>query len=183
MLRVTDASGTSVEISARGVRVGAAEGDAGTLLAVDTVVRVAEVMGARAQAVDVVGVPELNVRPSTSSGPADVVLHRPGGVADPPYGLEHRLAWLAGASVDEAREELQDWRRLVAGWAEEPSRPMCAQVQEDVLSALADDLGTRRAVESLRGSLALDLPAGCLFETWVWVDRLLALDLAAEVGR
>ena len=60
---------------------------------------------------------------------------------------------------------------------------MCAQVQEDLLAALADDLATARAVDGLRGSLALGLPPGCLFETWAWADRMLALDLAADVGR
>ena len=95
----------------------------------------------------------------------------------------HRLAWLEGTDVSAAREELARWRALVAGWAEEPSKPMCAQVQEELLAALSDDLSTADAVRALRGSLDLDLPPGCLFETWAWADRLLGLDLAADVGR
>jgi hypothetical protein len=31
--------------------------------------------------------------------------------------------------------------------------------------------------------LDLGLPPGCLFETWAWADRLLGLDLAADVGK
>jgi hypothetical protein len=125
----------------------------------------------------------LNIRPANASGAVDVTVHRAGGVPDAPYGLGHRLAWLAGAALDEAETELAEWRRLVAGWAEEPSRPICAEVQQDLLAALADDLRTADAVAALRRSLELELPGGCLFETWAWADRLLALDLAAEVGR
>jgi hypothetical protein len=107
----------------------------------------------------------------------------PGALPAPPYGLAHRLAWLSGEPLPQAEAELTRWRGLVASWAEEPSRPMCADVQQDLLSALGDDLDTRAAVAVLRGSLELGLPAGCLFETWAWADRLLALDLAADVGR
>ena len=183
MLRVTDAEKGLREVTTRALRVAASGDDPGTLLAVDTLTRTAEVLGLRVSTVGVEGVPALNVRPANASGAVDVVVHRPGGVPDPPYGLEHRLAWLAGSSLEDARRELAGWRRLVAGWAEEPSRPMCAQVQQDLLAALSDDLDTRAAVEALRGSLALELPPGSLFETWAWADRLLALDLAAEVGR
>jgi hypothetical protein len=183
MLRVTDAEKGLREIGGHVLRVAAADGEPGTLLAVDTLARTAEVLGMRVRTVGVKGVAELNVRPANASGTVDVVVHRPGGVPGPPYGLAHRLAWLAGTSLEQATAELAGWRGLVAGWAEAPSRPMCAQVQEDLLAALADDLDTRTAVDALRGSLALDLPAGCLFETWAWADRLLALDLAADVGR
>jgi hypothetical protein len=183
MLRVMDAEKGLREVGGSLLRVGASGQDPGTLLAVDTLARTAEVLGMRVRVVAVDGVPELNVRPATASGPVDVVVHRPGGVPGPPYGLAHRLTWLGGAPLEEAREELAGWRRMVAGWAEQPSRPMCAQVQEDLLTALADDLDTRTAVDALRGSLGLGLPPGCLFETWAWADRLLALDLAADVGR
>ena len=39
---------------------------------------------------------------------------------------------------------------------------MCAEVQQALLAALADDLRTADAVEALRRSLELDLPGGCL---------------------
>ena len=183
MLHVTDVERGLREITGRAVRVAAHGSDPGTLLAVDTFRRTAEVLGMRVRAVDVPEVPELNVRPANHHGPVDVVLDRPGGVPDPPYRLEHRLAWQAGTTLEEAAVELARWRGLVAQWAEEPSKPMCAEVQHDLLAALADDLATARAVEVLRGSLELSLPPGCLFETWAWADRLLALDLAADVGR
>jgi len=166
-----------------GARVGPASADPGALLAVDTARRYAELARAPFRTVGVPpGWEHLNVHPSSDPGPADVELTAPplGGV--PPYRLAHRLAWLAGTTVEAAEEELGAWRRLVAGWAEEPSRPMCAQVQQDLLAAAAT-LETGTAVAVLRGSLDLGLPPGCLFETWAWADRLLGLDLAADVGR
>jgi hypothetical protein len=185
VLEVTDArTGERVALGGRLVHLAAGAQDPGTLLATDTRRRAAEVSGRR---VLLGGVPAgwdaLNVRPGDDPGPADVVVARPADLGPAPYGLEHRLAWLGGASVGDAREELARWRALVAAWAEEPSKPICAQVQGDLLAALANDLATADAVEVLRGSLGLDLPPGCLFETWAWADRLLGLDLAAEVGR
>lgn len=183
MLRVTDAEHGLREVDGRVLRVAPHGDDAGTLLAVDTLARTAEVLGLRVAVVGVPDVAGLNVRPGRHHGAVDVVVHRPGGVPEPPYTPAHRLAWLAAEPLVRAQAELASWRALVAAWAEEPSKPMCAQVQEDLLAALADDLATTRAVEALRGSLELGLPPGCLFETWAWADRVLALDLAADVGR
>ncbi|MDP9183286.1 MAG: hypothetical protein M3P04_10985 [Actinomycetota bacterium] len=188
MLRLKDPSTGElhpvVPSQGRLLTIAAGTHDPGTLLATDTLRRTAEVSGLH---VALVGVPEgwgdLNVRAGDGPGPADVVVQRPSDLGVPPYGLEHRLAWLAGSSVPAAGAELAMWRSLVATWAEEPSKPMCAQVQQDLLAAMADDLSTADAVEVLRGSLSLELPPGCLFETWAWADRLLGLDLAATVGR
>jgi hypothetical protein len=186
VLRLTDpATGECVPVVPRGRELTIAAGaqDPGTLLATDTLRRTAEVSGLRVRLVDVPDVPELNVRPGDELGPADVVVLRPSDLGGPPYRLEHRLAWLSGTSVAAARDELAQWRTQVARWAEEPSKPMCAQVQEDLLAALSDDLSTVDAIAVLRGSLNLGLRDGCLFETWAWADRLLGLDLAVDVGR
>ena len=172
-----------VPAQGRVLRIAAGAQDVGTLLATDTLRRVAEVSGLRVLLGGVPDVPELNVRPGSEPWPADVVVVRPADLGPPPYGLEHRLAWLAGTDPAAAQEELGRWRALVAGWAEEASKPICAQVQDDLLAALSDDLATADAVAVLRGSLELGLPDGCLFETWAWADRLLGLDLAADVGR
>jgi hypothetical protein len=169
---------------APGTRVGPATVEAGSLLAADTVRRVSEV--ARLH-LEVVGVPrgweDLNVHPSRGAGPADVLVRGAALAGGPPYRLEHRLAWLTDGTLALAGAELAGWRGQVAQWAEEPSKPICAQVQQDLLAALQHDLDTGTAVEVLRGSLDLGLPPGCLFETWAWADRLLGLDLAADVGR
>ena len=181
MLEVTDARTGSRVAVGRSAVLGAGADDLGTLLATDTARRTAEVLGLRVRSAGR-AVPELNVHLGDDPGPADVLVSRPAELSGPPYGLGHRLAWLSGAPLEDAEAELAHWQALVAGWAEEPSRPMCAQVQDDLLAALCDDLATTRAVQSLRGSLELGLPAGCLFETWAWADRLLGLDLAARVG-
>lgn len=184
MTRVTDARHGPVEVPGGRVVLGAGAADVGTLLAVDTLRRLLELRG---QQVSVVGVPggweDLNVHPGHGTGHADVLLVRPWEAAGPPYSLEHRLAWLSGVAPAQAREQLDAWRADVARWAEEPSKPMCAEVVENLLAALDDDLRTEAAVAELRRSTTLGLPAGCLFETWAWADRLLGLDLARDVGR
>lgn len=183
MLWLTDAERGLSEFSGPALRIGALGEDVGTLLAVDTARRTAQVLGWR---VTVIGVPDgwddLNIHPAGASGDADVLLRRPAELTAPPYRLAHRLAWLSGDSLESADAELALWRSLVASWAEAPSKPMCAGVKDDLLAALVDDLRTRDAVAALRGSLAQDLPPGALFETWAWADRLLGLDLAADVG-
>lgn len=183
MLRVTDASGT-LRVVDRPTTVAPLGDGLASLLAVDTFRRTAVLLRVPVVTLDLAGCPALNVHPGSGPGPADVMLHRPEELAIPPYGdpLAVRLAWLCGSAVDDAALELAQWRALVAGWAEQPSKPMCSDVQSGVLGALADDLATTRAVEVLRGSLGLGLPDGCLFETWAWADRLLGLDLARSVG-
>ena len=97
------------------------------------------------------------------------------------YRQQANLSWDAIAA---AQKTLDRWRASVAAWAEEPSEPMSAQVQEEVLEAFSDDLDTPRALQVLRAFEKDPGPsAGCRFETFVWADRLLGLDLAREVGK
>ncbi|MGZ6793690.1 MAG: CysS/YqeB C-terminal domain-containing protein, partial [Mycobacteriales bacterium] len=97
------------------------------------------------------------------------------------YRQQANLSWEA---IGAAQKTLDRWRAAVAAWAEEPSKPMCAQVQEDVLEAFSDDLDTPRALQVLRAfEKDASMPAGCKFETFAWADRLLGLDLARDVGK
>ena len=101
--------------------------------------------------------------------------------------LEHRYrepAILRRGTLEAADQTLRDWRALIAGWALSPSRPMCAQYLADVLGALDDDLDTQAALRTLR-ALAGDaaIPPGSRFETFAYLDQLLGLDLARDVGR
>jgi hypothetical protein len=61
---------------------------------------------------------------------------------------------------------------------------MCAQYLADIAAALDDDLDAPAALEWL-ARLAADgeIPPGSKFETFAYLDRLLGLDLAREVGR
>jgi cysteinyl-tRNA synthetase len=97
------------------------------------------------------------------------------------YRQQANLSW---AEIAGAHKTLSRWRAAVAAWAEEPSKPMCAEVQQGVLEAFSDDLDTPRALQLLRAFEKDDtMPAGCKFETFAWADRLLGLDLARDVGR
>lgn len=83
-----------------------------------------------------------------------------------------------------ADQTLRRWREQVAGWARSPSRPMCAQYTSDVLAALDDDLDSPAAVRSLHALAAdAELPPGAKFEAFAYLDQLVGLDLARDVGR
>jgi hypothetical protein len=92
-------------------------------------------------------------------------------------------AGVTGEALDRAGETLRSWRRQVAQWAESPSRPIPTPVAEAARAAFSD-LDTAAALALLRG-LPPDarVPAGAKFETFVYADRILGLDLAREVGR
>ncbi|MDA8320783.1 MAG: hypothetical protein M0030_13400 [Actinomycetota bacterium] len=90
---------------------------------------------------------------------------------------------LADGVLARARETTAQWRNQVAGWAESPSRPMQQHARAE-LDAAFGDLAIVRAV-ALLGSLArdADVPDGARFETFVFADRVLGLELGRLVGR
>jgi hypothetical protein len=84
----------------------------------------------------------------------------------------------------EADRTLRRWRERVAGWAESPSRPMCAEVTAQVAAAFDADLDTPAALRALRGlEQDPEIPPGSKFESFLHADQLLALDLPREIGR
>ncbi|MFI1282099.1 hypothetical protein ACH4U5_15350 [Streptomyces sp. NPDC020858] len=90
---------------------------------------------------------------------------------------------VTSAALDEARRTLGRWRQQVADWAQEPSRPIPADVLRQAHAALADDLGVPAVLGMLVGvATRADVPAGAKFETFAFLDRVLGLDLAREVG-
>jgi cysteinyl-tRNA synthetase len=101
--------------------------------------------------------------------------------------LEHRyrqqmnLTWDTLTAADGT---VRRWRELVADWADEPSKPMCAEYWSRITAALDDDLDTGAALRVLR-ELAKDpqIPAGSKFETFASADRVFGLDLVSLVGR
>jgi cysteinyl-tRNA synthetase len=97
------------------------------------------------------------------------------------YRKPMNLTWDALTDADRA---LRRWRELVADWANSPSKPMCAEVTGQIAAAFDADLDTPAALRALR-SLDEDreIPAGSKFETFVYTDQLLGLDLAREIGR
>jgi hypothetical protein len=92
-------------------------------------------------------------------------------------------AVLTGDELVRAAERLTYWRERVAQWAESPSRPVPALLAETVQMAFGD-LDTVLALAVLYGLPAdASVPAGAKFETFVYADRILGLDLARDVGR
>ena len=61
---------------------------------------------------------------------------------------------------------------------------MGAEYTSDVLGALDDDLDSPAAVRSLHALAAdAELPPGAKFEAFAYLDQLVGLDLARDVGR
>jgi hypothetical protein len=82
-----------------------------------------------------------------------------------------------------AHETAVRWRHQVAGWAESPSRPTPPPITETLRAAFGD-LDTM-AVLALLHDLTrdADVPAGAKFETFLYADRVLGLDLPRDIGR
>ncbi|MFB6716441.1 hypothetical protein [Streptomyces sp. NPDC056358] len=90
---------------------------------------------------------------------------------------------VTGSALAEARRTLRDWRRSVADWAQQPSRPIPADLLRQSHTALAENLDVA-AVLTLLAEVAErpDVPPGAKFETFAHLDRVLGLDLARDVG-
>lgn len=95
----------------------------------------------------------------------------------------HQPADLTSGVLADAQQAVGDWRRRVARWAEQPSKPIPAHLAE-VARAAFGDLDTVAAIALLRG-LAGDesVPDGAKFETFLYVDRMLGLDLPSDIGK
>ncbi len=97
------------------------------------------------------------------------------------YRQQLNLTWDALAAADRT---LRRWRTRMAGWAESPSQPIAVAYRARVEAALNDDLDTPAALVALRGlERDPDVAPGAKFETFAAADRVLGLDLVAEVGR
>jgi hypothetical protein len=97
----------------------------------------------------------------------------------------HRqLARLVPDALADAAGSLVRWRASMAEWAGHPSRPIPAEAAAKIRDAFDEDLNTVAAVSLLRGMEASpQVPAGAKFETFAFVDRVLGLELAREIGR
>ncbi|MEU6377332.1 hypothetical protein [Streptomyces sp. NPDC046909] len=86
------------------------------------------------------------------------------------------------AALNDAHDTLVRWRRAVAVWAREPSRPVPEEVRGELRAAWEDDLDVPGVLRVLRRVETSDLPAGARFETYAYADRLLGLELARDLG-
>jgi hypothetical protein len=95
----------------------------------------------------------------------------------------YQPADLTEGMLADAQETIAHWRSRVAEWAESPSRPIPARIA-DTIRARFSDLDTVAAIALLRDLAADDgVPAGARFETFVYADRVLGLDLPRDIGR
>jgi hypothetical protein len=102
------------------------------------------------------------------------------GLLSFPY---NQPADLTEEMLADARATAGRWRLRVARWAESPSRPVPAPVAETLRSAAAD-LDTPAVLALLRDLEAdPEVPAGAKFETFLYADRILGLDLPRDIGR
>ena len=98
-----------------------------------------------------------------------------------PYREPVTLTW---AALSDAAESAGRWRRRMAEWAREPSRPIPAEATSVIRDAFDNDLDTGTALDLLRRlESRQDIPAGAKFETFLFVDRVLGLELPREIGR
>ncbi|WP_330456525.1 hypothetical protein OIB37_06245 [Streptomyces sp. NBC_00820] len=90
---------------------------------------------------------------------------------------------LDAATLDEAAHTLARDRSAVARWAREPSRPVPEGVRTRLRAAWEDDLDLPAVLAVLRDvAHDPDLTDGARFETYVYADRLLGLELARDLG-
>jgi hypothetical protein len=94
-----------------------------------------------------------------------------------------QTADLTDSALADAHETVGDWRRLVALWAERPSMPVPGYLADKARAAFGD-LDTPSAIALLRGLADDDsVPAGAKFESFLYIDRVLGLDLPREIGK
>ncbi|WP_030808903.1 hypothetical protein [Streptomyces sp. NRRL F-2799] len=92
-------------------------------------------------------------------------------------------AELDASALEKAARTAAGWRTGVARWAGRPSRPVPDEVRARLRAAWEDDLDLPGVLAVLRDvAESPDLPDGARFETFLYADRLLALDLAGELG-
>ncbi|MGW0767494.1 hypothetical protein [Streptomyces sp. NPDC002676] len=90
---------------------------------------------------------------------------------------------LDAALLDDAARTLAGWRRDVARWARQRSRPVPDEVRARLRAAWEDDLDVPAVLGVLRDVASEPgLADGARFETYAYADRLLALDLARDLG-
>lgn len=91
---------------------------------------------------------------------------------------------LEPATLDQAQETLREWRRNVAVWAKHPSAPMHPATVDSARAHLDDNLDVATVLGLLHQLIENPaVPPGSKFETFVFLDQVLALDLARDLGQ
>lgn len=91
-------------------------------------------------------------------------------------------ARLDASALGRAQETLVRWRRAVAAWARQPSRPVPDEVRGRLRTAWEDDVDVPEVLRVLTWVEESELPDGARFETYAYADRLLGLELTRDLG-
>ncbi|MFJ8082651.1 hypothetical protein ACIQ6Y_18750 [Streptomyces sp. NPDC096205] len=124
--------------------------------------------------------PDLVLPALDPADPADPAVLRLALLREPRRAPLH----LDAALLDRAEDTLRRWRRTVAVWARQPSRPIPADIRALLREAWEDDLdvpGILRVLERVEAA-GPELPEGARFETYAYADRLLGLELTRDLG-
>lgn len=91
---------------------------------------------------------------------------------------------VTGSVLDHCHAILDRWRDRMHRWSRQPSRPIRPAWRSAVIAALDDDLDVARVV-AMMGELedTEDVEPGTKFEAFSYLDRVLAVDLARDLGR
>jgi len=92
-------------------------------------------------------------------------------------------AVIRAETLTSALDRLDRWRHQVARWAESLSRPVPSLLKTN-FHEFFDQLATWSVIQVLNEFAdKADVPPGAKFETFVFADRILGLDLARSVGQ
>jgi hypothetical protein len=95
----------------------------------------------------------------------------------------HQPAELTAGTLADAAQKLGEWRRRVARWAESPSGAIPGTTAATFREAFGN-LDTVAVVALLDGQAADEtVPPGPRFETFLYADRVLGLNLPRDIGR
>jgi hypothetical protein len=167
---------------------GAADVDSAALLALNVPPPDADLTAASADLVVTTGDLPAGARCALRVG---AVRNAPAGLGAEPLTVRRTLLGVRvtapvdlGGATSTAGADLARLRGLVAAWAERPSAAPPRDVVERFVAAVEDDLDLATAVRTL-DECAADgaVPDGAKFELYAYADRVLAVDLARDVGR
>jgi cysteinyl-tRNA synthetase len=83
-----------------------------------------------------------------------------------------------------SQDILDRWRDRIDQWSRHPSRPVPTTLRTAVIAALDDDLDVAAAVAMMsKLDNAEGVEPGAKFEAFTYLDRVLAVDLARDLGR
>ena len=85
--------------------------------------------------------------------------------------------------LEHCQSVLDRWRDRVDQWSRHPSRPIRDDWRSVVISAFDDDLDVARVVAMMGELEDAGVEPGEKFEAFTYLDRVLAVDLARNMGR